>query len=152
MIQDFDLNFNNLLRADTSITLNRMADSKEKNQLFPLYIDTRIITLVELRKEEKGWLIAGFSSLGIANELNAIIQSFQNLDKIRISIYEVPNLKTNIYEVQIDNQTLLFTNYKNIFSLKEPVSSARIMSILRDDALRFQKEFGEKLKKEKLAD
>lgn len=151
MIQNFDVKFSILLRADSSITFSKLVD-KAKNKLFPLYIDNRIITLVELREEEKGWLIGGFSSLGIASELNTIIQSFQSSDKINISIYEVPNLKTNIYEVQINNQTLLFTNYKDMFSLKEPTRSERIIPILREDALRFQKEFGEKLKKEKLVD
>jgi len=50
----------------------------------------------------------------------------------------------------MDNKTLLFSNYNDLFSLKEPVTSERLFNVLKDDALKFQKEFGQRLQKEKL--
>ncbi len=149
MIQNFELNFKTLLKADIETSISRMAD-KPKNQLFPLIFDKRVITVVELRKEEKGWLIAGFSSQGIADELNTIIESIRSFDKTAIRKYEVQNLNTNIYVVKTDNKSLIFSNYKNVFSFKEPVESAKIVSVLQEDARKFQKEFGKILEKEKL--
>lgn len=149
MIQNYEINFDLLLKANAESVISRMAE-KPKNQLFPLYFENRIIAVVELRNEEKGWLIGGFSSSGITNELNAIIQSTRGFEKSKVKKYEVPNLITNIYEVQMDNKTLLFSNYNDMFSLKEAVTSERLFSVLKEDALKFQKEFGEKLKKEKL--
>jgi len=72
MIQNSEINFDLLLKANAESVISRMAD-KPKNQLFPLFFENKIITVVELREEEKGWLIGGFSSSGITNELNGII-------------------------------------------------------------------------------
>lgn len=149
MIPNSELNFNTLLKADIETNISRMAD-KPKNQLFPLISENRVITVVELRKEEKGWLIRGFSSQGIVNELNTIIESLRSFDKTTIRKYEVQNLNTNIYVVKTDNKSLMYSNYKNVFSLKEPVKSARIMSVLQEDAKKFQKEFGDILQKKRL--
>lgn len=149
MIENYELNFDLLLKANAESSVSKMAE-KPKNQLFPLYFDNKVITVVELRQEEKGWTISGFSSIGVANELNIIIQSTRDLQKSRIKKYEVPNLITNVYEVQMDNKTLLFSNYNDMFSFKESVNSERLLKVLIEDALKFQKEFGERLKKEKL--
>jgi hypothetical protein len=149
MIQNSEINFDLLLKANAESVISKMAE-KPKNQLFPLFFENKIIIVVELREEEKGWLIGGFSSSGITNELNTINQSVSGIEKIRVIKYEVPNLNTNIYEVQRDNKTLLFSNYNGLFSLKEPINSERLFSVLKEDALKFQKEFGQRLQKEKL--
>lgn len=149
MIQNYELNFDALLKADQTVALSELVD-KVKNQLVPLHIQNRVITVVELKKEEKGWIITGFSSLGIAEELNYILQPVKNLVNVQIRKIEVPNLNVNIYEVQINGEILLFTNYNNVFSLNKPITSEQLMPILKEEAYRFNKEFGKTLKKEKL--
>ncbi|WP_430936583.1 hypothetical protein [Saccharicrinis sp. 156] len=151
VIENAELNFERLLNSEADMDISKLAD-KTKNYLYPLYFDKKVLTLVELKKEEKGWLIRGFSPLGVADELSALLRSYPDLQKLKIAKYEIQNLASNVYIIVVNGKQNIHTNYNNKFSLNQPTPSSEALKILKEDAIKFKKEFGDIVKKQKLVD
>jgi len=98
-------------------------------------------------KVEGGWKVIGLSNPAVTNDLNTpgIMQN-RNAE---LTLYEVPNLQLFIYGLREDNAERYFLNFEN-FTMREGLPISAFYPAVRESARRFQKEFGDQLKKEKL--
>jgi hypothetical protein len=111
------------------------------------------VTVVGLSKVQGGWSVAALGSKTIADELNEIMRAVMQYGEPQmITIYLVPNLKAHIYGVKVKESEMYFTNYSSRFNLQKEVRKPELVMALIQDSQRFQKEFGERIKREKLTD
>ena len=123
---------------------------EEKSFISPLVADKNVTTVVETAKSEKGWTVIGLGDSQKAADLNTIMKAISNDNGAsEITLYEIPNLQLFIYGVNTNNQEQYFMNY-NQFSMREAVSIQNFYPVLKEDAMRFNKNFGDQIKKAKL--
>jgi hypothetical protein len=141
-----DIDFQKLLQADNPDSLDKLAGTSRGNTT-PLAVDGRVIGMIETRKDAEGWRVSAIGNQAVGNDLNAIKGS--GFGKGKLSYFEVPNLNVRIYAVSVDGKEGYLTDY-NGFSLQKPATIAELVPQLRRDALEFQRQYGDKLKDQKL--
>jgi hypothetical protein len=152
------LDFDRLLNASRAGSLDEIiAPMGSYASVVPLMVNNKAVTVVEVMEMEGGWKLAGHGNgrwlevggLGgsvLAKELTMVMQASKQSE---IIIYEVPNLRTLVYEVKEGGREVYYTNYKGK-SLRQPVSKAELFEMLQADAKAFQAEFGDKVKEQQL--
>ena len=149
VIRQAVLSFDKLLSADTTRDMNTIVQ-EESNQAVPFINGNEVITIVEVKKSGKGWEVAALGNKQLSDDLTALGITGDSLNNV--TVYEVPNLKTKVYGVRKGDNELFYTNYKNVLSLRQGVSASVVLSILKKDAIEFQRKFGDSLKKGKLVE
>jgi hypothetical protein len=141
------LDFERLLNASTAGSLDEIiAPMGSYASVVPLMVNNKAVTVVEVMEMEGGWKLAGLGGSVLAKELTMVMQASKQSE---IIIYEVPNLRTLVYEVKEGGREVYYTNYKGK-SLRQPVSKAELFEMLQADAKAFQAEFGDKVKEQQL--
>ena len=118
----------------------------------PLVADDNVVTTAELAKDEKGWRIAGISDKALSDDINTVRKAVGA--ESEIVIYTLPHARFKIYGVMNAapgqaTGAALYTSYPG-FSLKQPVSTEQLLSVLKKDAAEFRQKYGDALKKQKL--
>jgi hypothetical protein len=147
-VRHVELSFDKLLIADSTGDLDKLIGS-EMNTVIPLISNNNVATIVELNKSDKGWKIASLAGKEIADDLNTIRSAVGDSGQ-SITIYNVPNLQTKVYGVKKGGAELFYTNYGGQFSMRQGVKISDLLPALKNAAQRFQKEFGDKIKQQKL--
>ena len=141
------IDFQKLLSADRIASLSEIV-SAEKSVIAPFIMDGEIVAVAEVAKTNEGWHVIALGNGAIRSDLNqldAIINSDAPATR-----YEIPNLQIWVYGIQGEEE-LYFLNY-DPFSLKEPVGIDEFYPLVRERAVEFEEEFGERLKNEKLVE
>ena len=147
-ITTIDVNFQQFLKSD-SLTSFREIIQSEKGRINALYNDNELLTTIHTRVDSGAWSVASISDKMIEAEISELRNSNQIIGNSDIVLYEIPNIDAHVYSIQSGGSELFYTNYKGN-SLSKPIALNELVSMLREDAMAFQREFGERLAKEKL--
>jgi hypothetical protein len=146
-VKQSNIDFEKLLTADSTSSFEGIKKG-EMATIFPLVAGDRVVTVVELNKDEKGWSIAGLAGKSIANDLNTIKIAVG--PEAEISVYDIPNLQVKVYGVKKDGAEIFYTDYGGQFSLRQGVNASQLMPVLAKAAQEFQRLYGDELKKQRL--
>jgi hypothetical protein len=117
----------------------------------PLVNQGNVVTVVEVNQDEKGWKVTGLGNAGLSRNLQALFAQPQNAGDVEVHLFEVPNLKANLYVVKVQGKDLFYTDY-NGYSVRESVNPADLLVRLKSDAEIFIKNYGAALKDGKLVE
>jgi hypothetical protein len=146
-IERFDVMFEKLLEAEPTAGFDSLV-AEGKDTVVPLVADGDVVTIVQLRRDSAGWRVVGLAGKEIADDL-ATLRTVVGDPDASIAIYEVPNLDARIYRVEQTEGDRPFTRYGGR-SLREPMATDALVAALKQDALAFQAEYAERLRKEPL--
>jgi hypothetical protein len=141
-----DVDFEKLLKTENVQSLSEISLSP-KAVVAPFVFQNNFVAVVEVSKELSEWKISGLGNKPITEDLNAA--GIPNSRDAQVTIYEVPNLEIFIYGVNMNGTETYHLNYGE-FSLRDSVSGQQFYPLLRENSIRFQREYGDILKKEKL--
>lgn len=149
LIKHIEIDFAKLIQTDSVTSLSELSRS-EMNTLGPLVTGNEIIGMVEINKVAKGWQVAGLGNRNITSDINVVSSSVnQNPGVMDITVYEVPNLQVFIYSVRDTSGERYFLNDDNN-NLREGVSIQNFYPGLKDQAVVFERNYGELIRKQKL--
>ncbi|HEY3403926.1 MAG TPA: hypothetical protein VGK59_11095 [Ohtaekwangia sp.] len=136
--------------------LDSLSDIKQivkevSSTIVPLVNQGNVVTIVEVSQGEKGWKVSGLGNAGLSRNINAVLAQPQNVGDAAIELYEVPNLRANLYVVKTADKELFYTDY-NGYSIRESVNPSELLTRLKSDAEAFIKNYGDKLKDGKLVE
>lgn len=141
-----EVDFEKLLRSENVLSLSDIS-SPPKSIVAPFVLENSIVGVVEVGTARDGWKIVGLGNKLITDDLNT---TKVMLDKdATVTIYEVPNLQLFIYGVKKEASETYHLNFSK-FTLKDSTDIKAFYPALRESSIQFNKEFGDKLKKEKL--
>lgn len=153
-VRHFSIDFNKLLAANDSTRSLQSLAGEEQNVIVPLVGKNQIVTVVTLSRDKDKWKVASLAGKGLTDELSSVVSAISRDSSFaapEITLYEVDNLNAKLFQVTSEKATAVFSNY-NAFSMRQGVSEAAVISSLREAAIRFQHEFGDQVKKQKLAE
>ncbi len=145
-VPEMTLNFEQLMQNQRDSIGTMLEDSRRLST--PLVADNSVVTVIGTSPTEGGWRLGELGNKELANDLTAL-GGTAGMNMMQVSRIEVPNLQVTIYEVTNANGRQYFTNYGGR-SLREPVNQAELLKQLQAEAIRFQREFGDQLKKNNL--
>ncbi|MDQ3020804.1 MAG: hypothetical protein M3R36_09575 [Bacteroidota bacterium] len=149
LVKRVEIDFSKLLKTDSVSSLSELSKS-ELNTLAPLVAGNEIIGIVEINKVTKGWQVAGLGNRNITTDINVISKSVnQNPGVMDITVYEVPNLQIFIYEVKDTAGSKYFLN-DGSNNLREGVSIQNFYPSLKEQAMVYEKNYGEIIRKQKV--
>jgi hypothetical protein len=148
-VRRVELDFAKLLTADPAAGFDALVKS-EKSTVVPLLSGDSVVTIVEVRREDRGWKLVGLAGKDIADDLSAVLRAVGNTPQSQTTLYDVPNLQTKVYGVKSAGGETLFANYKDRFDIRKGVSAAALIPVLKADAVAFQSKYGEALKNQRL--
>lgn len=143
------VDFSSLLNTDSLQNFSELRNER-LYYMVPLVVENEVVTVLQINKEERGWIMGGLMSQNIRSSLNHIPVEVRKENMKPMRIYEVPNIHAVLYIVEKEQESMIFTDYKGMYTLKRPVEIEEIFSSLRRDALDFQQMHGDKLKDGKL--
>lgn len=142
-----EVDWNKLLSADTTATFASIAGSGRAT-IVPLVNNGSVVTVITLLNKDQQFAIGGLGEKRTSDELNMVWRMTKG-GQAGVTIYEVPNVQATVYEVVMDNEQYYYTTY-NGNSIRRPVNMAQLLKVLQTDARRFQKQFGDQTKGNKL--
>jgi hypothetical protein len=146
LIRYAEADFERILNTDSLKSLSEIAAS-DRSMLSPYVNDNEVVAIAEIKEVTNGWKIAGLGNEALTDDLNRIgIAS--GMEKTAV-IYEIPNLHILIFAVRDTAGESYYLNYER-FNLQQSVSISDFYPVIKREAMRFNKEFGDQLKKEKL--
>ena len=141
-----EVDFDKLLRSENILSLSDIS-SPPKSMVAPFILENTVVGVAEVGEVPDGWKIVGLGNKPITDDLNT---TRIMLDKeAAVTIYEVSNLQLFIYGVKKEASETYYLNFSE-FTLKDSTGLKAFYPILRESSIRFNKEYGDKLKKEKL--
>jgi hypothetical protein len=143
-IERYDVSFEKLLEAEPTASFDSLV-AEAKDTVVPLVADGQVVTIVHVRRDSAGWRVVGLAGKEIADDL-AMLRTVIGDPDASIAIYEVQNLDARIYRVKQTESDRPFTRYGGR-SLREPMATDALVAALKQDAISFQAEYGERLKK-----
>lgn len=146
LIKHVLIDFNKLLKSESVKSLSDIMAS-EKGKVVPYLLRNELTAIAEISQTEKGWRVSGLGNKAIADELSA--SGLLLKKEVIITLYEVPNLHIMIYGVIEDKVERYHLNFER-FSLREGVGIDDFYSLLRENAHKFDAEFGDVLKERRL--
>lgn len=145
LIQYVEVDFTKLLNTDSVRSLSEIAT--EKSMIAPFVLENSVVGTAEVGKVDDGWKVIGLNNPAVTNDLNtAGIMS--NRDAV-VTLYEIPNIQLFIYGLREGASEKYFLNFED-FNMRDSTAVTVFYPVVRGSARRFQEEFGERLKKEKL--
>jgi hypothetical protein len=146
MIQYADVDFQKLLTTENEQSLSDISNSP-KSMITPFVLMNSVVGVVEVGPEQGGWKVVGLGNKPIKEDLNtAGIELNPNAD---VTVYEVPNLQLYIYGVRKDASETYYLNFGQ-YTLRDSTSIQDFYPKLHESSIKFQRDYGEILKKEPL--
>ncbi len=141
------LSFEKLLDLSNAQSLDEIiAPMVSGASIVPFMLDGKVVTVIQVAEADGSWKLVGLAGEVLSKELTMVMQSSGSSEVI---IYEVPNLRTQVYAVKKDGREVYYTNYQGN-SLRQPIAQAKLFDMLQTDAKSFQAEFGDKIKEQRL--
>ena len=148
MIKDADVDFQKLLTTENVQSLSDISNSP-KSMLTPFIAMNRVIGVVEVGPERGGWKVVGLGNKPVKEDLNTTgIDLSGNED---VTVYEVPNLQLYIYGVRKNGSETYHLNFGQ-YTLRDSTSIQDFYPELHESSIKFQREYGGILKKERLVE
>ena len=148
MIKYADVDFQKLLTTENVQSLSDISNSP-KSMLTPFIAMNRVIGVVEVGPERGGWKVVGLGNKPVKEDLNTIgIDLSGNED---VTVYEVPNLQLYIYGVRKNGLETYHLNFGQ-YTLRDSTSIQDFYPELHESSIKFQREYGGILKKERLVE
>lgn len=148
------LDFQQLLTTDSAVSFSQFR-REQAHTLVPLMADGRLVTIVTLASENDQWKVSALAGKAMGDDLQVVLQAASRYmrtgEPVRISLVEVPNLQARLFVVEVNDTEMVFTPY-NGFSLREAVPVAAVVRVLHRDAVEFQKQYGDQLKRARLTE
>ena len=146
-IRQYQITFEDLASADSFIALRR----NELATVVPLVADGTVATVVAVAKGGAGWKIASLADKSLSSELDVVRKAAG--PQVEIAIYDLPHSGEKVYAAMQPatggGGTVLYTNYTG-FNLREAVPAERLLPVLKQDAVEFQRKYGEELKRQRV--
>jgi len=142
-VYKYELDWNALLKADSASTLENMA-AHGSVTIVPLINKDEVITVVSLMENDGQFGIGGLGDKQVSNELDMVRRADSLGMQSEVSIYEVPNLQALVYSVKGSN--MYYTSYNNN-SIRQGIIGPELVKVLRAEAMNFEKQFRDELKK-----
>jgi len=146
-IQRNQIDMNGLINADSSTSFEKIA-MNEGSSVIPFVNNREIIAVCGLSNDNNEYRITGLGDKYLTSELNMIYAMNAEM-RGKIAIMEIQNLTATIYELKGPNGNMYYSSY-NGHNIKEGISESEMIRILRADAITFNKNLGDKIKKQKL--
>ena len=147
-IRRVDLSFERLLGAAPSDSFGALVQA-DRTTVVPLVAGNRVVTIVEVVHEPRGWRVSGLAGRDIADDLTTVRRASGDSATVT-TLYEVPNLQARVYGVGTGPAERLYTSYGGRFNLRQGLTSEVLIPALRADAIEFQRRFGDSLKTHRL--
>jgi hypothetical protein len=151
LVESHQIDFANLLRAEPAAGFAELRKTAD-NTIAPLVNGKDVVAVIPITQKGNGWRISGLGLDPVSDELQMIAKVLGGLDKAEIVLMIVPNIKAYVYEVHLDDTKSYHTNYAGKFRIGQAVPADDLLAVLKDDAMKFQEEFGDILKERKLVD
>jgi hypothetical protein len=144
-----ELDFERLLAAESTTPFDSLVKG-ELAVVVPLLTGDRVATVVEASRDDQGWKVVGLAGKSLADDLTIVRRAVGDTEPYGVTLYEIPNLPAQVYGVKRNGSEVLFTNYRDRFSLGKGVAGAVLIPVLKADALEFQREYGDSLRQNRL--
>lgn len=138
-----EVDWDKLLNADSSATFASMSGTG-RTIIVPLVNKSSVVTVISLQNKDQKFVVGGLGDKQLSDELNMVWRMTKG-GQGGVTIYEVPNVQATVYEVTMDNEPYYYTTY-NGNSIRSAMAMPDLLKILKSDARRFQKQFGDKTK------
>jgi hypothetical protein len=148
-IRRVELDFEKLLAAEATTPVDSLVRG-EMSTIVPLVTAEGVATILEAGRDDQGWRVVALGGKSVADDLTLVRRAAGETGPYDITVYEVPNLPAQVYGVKKGGSELLFTNYASRFSIGRGVTPAVLIPILKADAVKFQQQFGDSLKQNRL--
>lgn len=140
------IDFDKLLAADSVHSLEELVAST-KGMIVPFISGDEVVAVAQVGRTTDGWRVSELGNKSLRTMLNQMHAPAPS--DFRMTFYEVPNLQILIAAVQGGGDEQYFLHYQQ-FTPEKPAPIAEFYPLIRDEAVRFDKEFGDELKREKL--
>lgn len=141
------LNFDQMLNMKPDSDLSKMVkEAGSKSVIVPFGKNMDVATIVVVAPSEKGYEVAGLGGTSVAQDLSRVMKASGSSN---IVAYEVPNLQTTIYAVTESGQGMYYTSFQGN-SIRRGVSASALFPALQQAAQKFQQEYGDKVKDQRL--
>lgn len=137
-----NVDWNSLLQADSNASMASIS-SNAKSTIVPLVNNGNVVAVVSLSNKDQQYAIAGLGDKQISDELDMVWRMTKG-GQAGVTIYEIPNIQTMVYEVIMDNEPYYYTSYSGN-SIRRPVSKAELIPALQRAARVFEKEYKGKI-------
>ena len=141
-----EVDFEKILTTESVQSLSEIS-FPHKSMVAPFVLDDKVVGVAEVTEVSDGWKVSGLGNKPITDDINTTRVNLNN--DLEVIIYEVPNLQIYIYGVRKGAVETYYLNFDN-FTLKDSTALKTFYPVVRESSIRFHKEFGEQLKKEKL--
>ncbi|XZF12648.1 hypothetical protein ACTHGU_12735 [Chitinophagaceae bacterium MMS25-I14] len=149
-VMQYNVNWDDLLKADSSTDLEKIATSRNTS-IVPFVANNEVVTIAGLNNENQKFKVSMLGNKHLSTELDMVSKAVSGMQGSNIVILEIPNLPATIYKASMPTGgSMYFTSYNNN-SLRQGMSAATIIPMLRTEAEGFQRRFGDQLKKGNLA-
>ena len=146
LVQYAEVDFEKILTTETVQSLSEIS-FPPKRMVVPFVLENNVVGIAEVSETNDGWKVSGLGNKPITDDLNTSRVTLNT--SAEVTIYEVSNLQIFIYGVKKEASETYFLNFGE-FTLKDSTALEAFYPSVRENSIRFQKEFGEQLKKEKL--
>lgn len=148
-IEHHELNFEKLLRVESATNLEELSSGRQSFTT-PLVSREKVVTVVEIAQAAEGWNVVGIAGTKQSEDLNMLPEDIRKEGFKRVKIFEVPNLNAVVYTANTPDGQMSYTDYGDKFSIREGVRTEVLVRALNEDARKWQDEFGDQVKEQKL--
>ena len=142
-IYKYEIEWNALMKADSNTTLENIT-GKNPVTIVPLVTREEVVTVISLMEDNGEYGIGGLGDRQLSTELD-MVRRADSLGMVAdITVYEIPNLQVTVYGVKGSNR--YYTSYNNN-SIRQGLEPKQLVEVLKADARRFEKMYGDDLRK-----
>jgi hypothetical protein len=146
LVRYVEVDFGKILTTKSVRSLSEIVAYK-KSMIAPFVLKSYVVGIAEVGEVKEGWKVIGLGNKALTEDLNVTRVA---LDKgAEVTVYEVPNLQIFIYGVKKNASETYYLNFGK-YLLRDSVAVSDFYPAVRESSIRFQKEFGDQLKKKKL--
>jgi hypothetical protein len=146
LVQYQEVNFEKILSTESVRNLSEIS-FLPKSMIAPFVLENNVVGVAEVSEVRDGWKVIGLGNRPITDDLNTTRITLNS--NLEATVYKVPNLQIFIYGIMSEVSETYYLNFGE-FTLRDSTSLKVFYPALRENSIRFQKEFGDQLKKEKL--
>ena len=147
LVTNKTVDFNTFLGLTNPSTMDSIAQA-DGNAFVPFYGNNKVAAVATINQDKKGWSVSQLFNKKMSDDLSAVYAVEGNLSA-EVVYFEIPNINASVYEVNKQGEKLYYTDFKG-FDLKKGVPLSDLLPALKAEAVIFQREYGELVKKQKL--
>lgn len=141
------LTFNDVQKINSMNNLEAAVDKNASiKMIVPFTNGNDVATVVVVAQGAEGYEVAGLGGASLAKDLSTVMKASGSND---ITVYEVPNLAATIYAVNDGGQEMYYTSFQGN-SLRRAVPASALFPALQSAAQKFQQQYGNKVKDQRL--